>query len=362
MQSLIDKIQHADAPPSEEVTVCPLCDSSGSNFLFWNFDRFYHLPGKFGIVQCEDCRLVRLSPRPVKESLGFYYPSENYYSYQTPAVSLDNLTERGFVSKIREGIRQTVFDDLGYPVGKLSAWQKVLQPLLVKFFSKQSTYGWGERFPKYKKDGFALDIGCGNGSQLSYLKHYGWKVVGVDLSEEAAKVAKKNFGIDVYVGELETLPYPPNTFDFVNMSHVLEHVTSPVDTLKKVKELLKPGGIVYAEVPNYESFTRKLSKEHWFAWETPRHLFMFSPQTLERVFKESGLKIEKINTRIENLLRWDNTYKLEEEAGEKLISRPSVIGSDKLKISLLSYAVKFKHLFDKDGGDFVCCWATKSDE
>lgn len=362
MQSLIDKIQLGNAPPMEEVKDCPLCDSSESSFLFWNFDRFYHLPGKFGIVQCKNCSLVRLSPRPAKESLGFYYPQENYYSYQTPTVSIKNLSNRSFISRIREGIRQTVFDNLGYPVGKLSAWQKILQPLIVKLFSKQSTYGWGEKFPKYKKDGFALDIGCGNGSQLSYLKHHGWKVIGLDLSEQASEVAKKNFGIDVYVGELENLPYPPNTFDFIIMSHVLEHVTSPVETLKRVKELLKPDGVVYVEVPNYESFSRKLSREHWFAWETPRHLFMFSPQTLEQIFRESELKIDKINTKVENLLNWDNTYKIEEKLGEKLTSRPFVTGLDKFKISFLYYSAKLIHLFNKNSGDFVRGWAKKQNE
>jgi len=112
MQSLIDKIQSDEAPPTEEVLNCPLCNSSESRFLFRNFDRFYHLPGKFGIVQCKSCQLVRLSPRPAKDSLGFYYPQENYYSYQMPTASINNLSERGWISKIREGIRQTVFDYL----------------------------------------------------------------------------------------------------------------------------------------------------------------------------------------------------------------------------------------------------------
>lgn len=356
MSSLIDKVQTVESPKTEEVPNCPFCKSSETRLLFWNFDRLYHLPGRFGIVQCCDCQLVRLSPRPMKDSLPFYYPEEDYYSFQAPA-SIDNLTDRGRITKIREGIRQAVFDHLYYPVGKLSVWQKALQPILVRLLSRPATYG--REFPEYKENGFALDIGCGSGSYLSLLKHYGWKVFGVDLSQKAAESAKKNFGIDVHIGELESIPFPPNTFDYINMSHVLEHVASPVDTLKKVKELLKPGGIVYAEVPNYESFSRKRSQEYWYPWETPRHLFMFSPQTLEQAFKESGLEIIKIETVVYNFFAWESTYKLEEKLGRKLDSRPFITKSDKLKILLLSLSARISRLLKPSSGDFVCCRAIK---
>jgi len=184
-------------------------------------------------------------------------------------------------------------------------------------------------------------------------------VFGVDLSQQAAETAKKNFGIDIHVGELEEIPFPPNTFDYINMSHVLEHVTSPVDTLRKVKELLKPDGVVYAEVPNYESFSRRLSKEYWFNLDTPRHLFMFSPQTLDQVFQESGLKVNRIETKIDNSSAWDNTYKLEEKLGRRVDSRPFVTGLGKAKILLSSILAKLNHFFKPSNGDFVCCWAKK---
>lgn len=362
MTPLIDKLQALKAPPTETVDNCPLCNSSKSKFLFWNFDRLNHLPGKFGVVQCEECELVRLSPRPVKAHLPFYYPAEDYYSYQVPRASINHISKRGILSKIREAIRQVVFHQLGYCEKPLSAWQRIFGPFLAKFFFKVATYGWGKKFPRYKKDGLALDVGCGNGSYLSFLKHHGWKVMGVDLSKQAAATAKQSLDIDVYVGELEDVAFPANSFDYVHMSHVLEHVTSPVDTLEKVRELLKPNGIVYVEVPNYESLRRKISGQYWYAWETPKHLYMFSPRTLSRIFRECGLTITEIETVVVDLFAWDNTYKYEDLVGKKLATRPFITRGDKVRLFLLSKSVKLIHIFRPKSGDFIRCWGKKEAE
>jgi SAM-dependent methyltransferase len=261
------------------------------------------------------------------------------------------------MSDIRENIRRIVFSYLGYPGKKLSLLEKAAKPFLVKFLFKQATYGWGKVFPGYKKDGFALDIGCGNGSFLSFLKHHGWKVQGVDFSKKAADTAKKIFDIDVFVGEIDDLPFPPRSFDYINMSHVLEHVTDPLETMKKVKSLLKNDGTVYIEVPNYQSYSRKISKQYWYAWETPRHLYTFSPENLKKLVEAAGFEVVKLDTKIHNLFAWDNTYKREEREGVKPV-RPFVTVMDKPKLFFLSLSARFSHLFNRSSGDFICCWAT----
>ena len=362
MASLLEILETQEAPPTEIVDNCLLCNSSKSKFLFWNFDRLNHLPGKFGVVQCEDCDLVRLSPRPVKDHLPFYYPTEDYYSYQESKSSIKHISKRGTLSRFREAIRQVVFYELGYRDRPLSLWQRILKPFLARFFFKAGTYGLGKKFPTYKKDGLALDVGCGNGSYLSYLKHHGWQVIGVELNKQAATIAKESLDIDVYVGELEDLAVPANSFDYVHMSHVLEHVTSPVETLKRVRELLKPHGVVYIEVPNYDSLRRKISGKYWYAWETPKHLHMFSPSTLKRLFRACDLTITDIETSVVDLFAWDNTYKYEELAGRKSTIRPFTTRGDKLKLFFLPKVVKLVHLFKPESGDFVHCWVRKEAE
>src|SRR5476651_1638743 len=103
MHSFIEKLETPDAPETELVETCPLCESKESEFLFWNCDRFYHLPGKFGLVQCKGCELVRLSPRPTRGAISFYYPDDEYYSYQTPVFSINDIAKRnGFWNRVRD--------------------------------------------------------------------------------------------------------------------------------------------------------------------------------------------------------------------------------------------------------------------
>lgn len=359
MQSLIDKVQLGDIPPTEEVKNCSLCHSSESDFLSWNFDRLNHLPGKFGWVQCRKCDLVRLSPRPMESSLGFYYPEDDYYTYQSPTAAIEDVSSRKLTGKIRDSIRKMVFDDLGYPMGELNLWEKLFQPLAVGIFKKNATYGWGERFPRYVENGKVLDIGCGNGTFLSFLKHYGWKVSGVELNAKAAEVARKHLDAEIFTGDLKDAPFAENSFDFIVLSHVIEHIADPLEFLKLVLKFLKKDGIIYAEVPNYESFSRKHSRQYWYAWETPRHLSMFSPKTLSQLFEKAGFTLVKTRTKVENLLAWDNTYKQEEKIAQKMPTRPYVASSDKLNLKLLSAAAQISFFLKPNSGDFVSCWATK---
>jgi hypothetical protein len=192
---------------TEIVENCPLCGSDKQNFLFWTYDRLYRLPGKFGTLQCEQCSLIRLSPRPTVAAIGIYYP-DDYGAYKTPLLTIEQIrnTNRPFGS-LRNAVRDSVISGLGYDTGKLTGWQRAFRLPLTKLAYKKATYGFGDLLPKYVSSGTALEVGCGNGKYLNFLKYYGWKVVGVDLSPHAAKSAKENFDIDVFLGQLEDSPF-----------------------------------------------------------------------------------------------------------------------------------------------------------
>ncbi len=358
MPSLIDRLDTPGAPQTELVETCPLCKSKESEFLFWNCDRLHQFPGKFGLVQCNECELVRLSPRPTRETIGSYYPSD-YYIYQEPTVSVNSLSQRnGVLGWIRDGIRHSVIASLGYPVD-LKVWQKIGQPLFVKLFKTQGTYGWEDRFPQYMPDGQALDIGCGNGTFLSFLKHWGWNVRGVEMDSQAADTARKCFGIDVFQGGIEDAPLVPDSFDYINISHILEHIHDPVSFIKKAGELLKPGGTMYVEVPNYESAGRKVSGQFWFPYETPRHLYIFAPSTLRNLFEQAGLIVMRLDTRLENWASWNVTYELEEILGDKINERPSTAPENAARAKALTKLVREGYKRDRESGDAVECWLTK---
>ena len=345
------------APPTEEVRVCPLCESDKAKLLFTNFDRALRLPGEFGITQCANCQLVRLSPRPVVEQIGYYYPESEYYSYQAPS----EVSHRSRLVSLRDFIRNSVLESLGYKVAPLTKLQKFLQPFFLRFFYESALYSQGNRFPRFVPDGKALDIGCGNGAFLNLLKQHDWQVTGIDLSAKAAATAKKTFDIDVFVGNTEDAPFENNSFDYIHMSHSIEHLPNPVATMKRVAELLKPTGRVFVETPNIDSFSAKVCGEYWMPLETPRHLYLFSPATLSALMSRVGLEVSGIETRFfSTTLEWEDTYKREDALGKEVENRPNLSASAVPRAYFLKIWSRLNHIFAPENAEFIRCWAKKS--
>ncbi len=108
--------------------------------------------------------------------------------------------------------------------------------------------------------GKILDIGCGNGRLLWLASKEGWQPTGIELSEHYAAEIKEKLGIDVIVKDFLELDPNKKQFDIITLRHVLEHIPYPVQVLNKIKELLKPNGIVVMEFPNIEGLTFKIKR------------------------------------------------------------------------------------------------------
>lgn len=345
------------APPTEEVRSCPLCNSQDSKFLFWNFDRFYRLPGKFGLAECSECGLVRLSPRPVIEQIGFYYPKEDYYSYQTPG----SIRDRGVLTTLRSAIRQAVLhSEFGYPTPSERLIPSTFEPIVARLFYNQGSYSLGRRLPRFVAGGRALDIGCGSGAFLNILKLNGWLVAGVDLSEDAAISAKDSFDIDVFVGSLEDAAFDRESFDYVHMSHSIEHLPNPIRTLETINSLLKPGGKLYIETPNIKSRNFERMKQYWMPLETPRHLFLFSPESLRAAVENAGLIVDKQLTTYKNFNHLSYRYQRDEAVGELLDRAQRPPFADILRGAADSLRFGVQRLYNDTRGDFLHFWATKT--
>jgi SAM-dependent methyltransferase len=143
-------------------------------------------------------------------------------------------------------------------------------------------------------DGRLLDIGCGTGKDLERFQQAGWRVTGVEMSPYAASLARARLGCDVMVGHFDEATIEPSQFDAVRLSHVLEHLPSPRRSLEKIHRLLRPGGLLWLEVPNAASAETRLFGRHWFQWDLPRHLYHFTPVTLTRLLWETGFRPRKV--------------------------------------------------------------------
>lgn len=128
------------------------------------------------------------------------------------------------------------------------------------------------RMPRRTLD--ILEQGCLEGRVLDGLAKLGHRVVGCDVNAGVARAGREHFGIDIRVGSIETCGFAPRSFDLVFSFHTLEHLRDPVRNLAATKATLKPGGMVYFEVPLNET-----------AYENRDHLHFFSLESIDRVMK-----------------------------------------------------------------------------
>ena len=142
-----------------------------------------------------------------------------------------------------------------------------------------------------------LEIGCGSGWQLEFLRQLGWTVEGLDLDATAVKVASAR-GLRVHLGSLNEQNFPENSFDAVVSSHVIEHVHDPVGLLKECRRILRPDGKLVIITPNVASWGHTWFRSNWLALDPPRHLHLFNATSLRRAAKDAGLTVSSLTTTV----------------------------------------------------------------
>ncbi|MGH9346751.1 MAG: class I SAM-dependent methyltransferase [Vicinamibacterales bacterium] len=133
-----------------------------------------------------------------------------------------------------------------------------------------------------------LDVGCSTGFVVEAARDAGWQAIGVDLNPSAIEFGRGR-GLDLRTADLEDAGFEPASFDAMSLFDVLEHLIDPVRTLRACTRLLRPGGIVFLYVPNYDSASRLLmGKDAHFIWPT-HHLNYYTPATIRDLMAREGL-------------------------------------------------------------------------
>lgn len=145
------------------------------------------------------------------------------------------------------------------------------------------------------KKGRILDVGCCTGALLDEARNSGWKVFGLDPSDWACKTAFRLHKLNIFNGTLSAYKKPSLFFNAIAMIDVFEHVTDPVDELRKIRKLLTADGIFCLVTPDYGSITSKILKEKWWGIRLA-HLSYFRRQDLTKIFKKTGFKVIKSKT------------------------------------------------------------------
>ncbi|MEL6988403.1 MAG: class I SAM-dependent methyltransferase, partial [Bacteroidota bacterium] len=134
-----------------------------------------------------------------------------------------------------------------------------------------------------------LDVGAGTGYFLNHMQSNGWRVKGIEVSEDARKIAKDKFNIDCFLPS-KIFEFK-ETFDVITLWHVLEHVHDLPSYLNQFNNLLNENGRLLIAVPNHTSFDAKHYKSYWAAYDLPRHLWHFEPSTINKLLSAHNFSL-----------------------------------------------------------------------
>jgi len=161
-------------------------------------------------------------------------------------------------------------------------------PALALFPGARAFIAAGMRhLPRKGKERKLLDIGCGNGLFLLHARSAGWKVMGLEFDLKALEVARSR-GLEVLRENLALLDPEKYAFDVITLGHVIEHVHNPCLLLKACHDHLNPGGWIWIETPNIDAQGHRMYGKNWRGLEPPRHLVLFSLESLKRTLQEAG--------------------------------------------------------------------------
>jgi 2-polyprenyl-3-methyl-5-hydroxy-6-metoxy-1,4-benzoquinol methylase len=135
--------------------------------------------------------------------------------------------------------------------------------------------------------GTLLDIGAGTGHFVRWMMRQGWKADGVEVNENARRYALNVNNLELHAS-IEHGMFKSGSFDAVTLWHVLEHIHDTDEILKTIDSILKPDGVLFLAVPNCRSADALYYREHWAAYDTPRHLWHFDNNTLKRLALNHG--------------------------------------------------------------------------
>jgi 2-polyprenyl-3-methyl-5-hydroxy-6-metoxy-1,4-benzoquinol methylase len=142
---------------------------------------------------------------------------------------------------------------------------------------------------RYGNGTHLLDIGCGEGFFLFNASKAGYTTKGVELSQDAAAYARREFGLDVEGKPFEKMQLPENYFDVVTIWQVLEHLPYPLATLKEIHRILKPGGLLATSTPDIEGIMAKIFRRKWWNLRS-LHINQFTAKTLTDMLNRAGFR------------------------------------------------------------------------
>ena len=256
---------------SDEARRCAVRDCGGAARKVYRLTRF-------DVLRCARCGILFRDPLPDAAELKRMYEDEAYHQSEYFSASLDPAKAGPEVALYERAIDW------------IEAHRSAGAPRL-------------------------LDVGCGSGLFLELARRRAWRIEGVEFSEQLAARAREQFRVPILAGDFAAVTLERSAYDVVTMWDLLEHVTDPVGTLAKVREILRPGGVLVVLTINSASLFNRIGDLGYRAslgrFSRPlellydaRHNFYFTLETLEALIDRAGFRVEERGTCRAHLGRW----------------------------------------------------------
>ena len=235
----------------ETLNLCPVCSNDTfSQFLICK--DYLVSRQEFIIQECQSCGFRFTNPRPDVTEISSYYESEQYVSHNDESGGLINRMYR-LVRTITLRSKLNLINELSAGKGKI------------------------------------LDVGCGTGTFLETCKLGNWEVMGMEPDANARAIAQERLQLEVKPN-LDSL-IKTQSFDVITLWHVLEHIHDLNGVIPQLQNLLSAEGTLIIAVPNSNSYDAQYFNQYWAAYDVPRHLYHFTPPTIESLFKKHKFRL-----------------------------------------------------------------------
>jgi SAM-dependent methyltransferase len=226
---------------------CPICGHQGWADRLSAVD--HHLSEQtFTLADCTSCGFRITQPPLGPAQLALFYSPRSYLSHDASGLSLLRVVyriSRSFALRLK-----------------------------------------GRLVSRFTPSGELLDVGCGSGAFLAYMASKGYRCAGVEPDPIARKAAQVHAKSTVLAELCEVAGR--ERFHAITLWHVLEHMQDLNASLRRLFELLKPGGHLFIAVPDRGSYDASHYGPYWAAWDVPRHRWHFRETDLRQLLIAHG--------------------------------------------------------------------------
>lgn len=257
--------------PTTVTAQCVACGTQDQHASFCVREMYFGTQEQFEYFECRECGTLQIGAVP--PDLARHYP-EDYYSFA------------GSVPKPRSALESALRRR------RSDAWLGhggALAGVLGRLGRRREYFDWFRGLP-LSTDSSILDVGCGGGSLLLKMRKDGFaRLAGLDpyLRER----------IDCGGGlaiEKRSLAEETRRFDLVMLHHSFEHMSDPAGSLAEIARCLAPGGHALIRLPIAGGYAWRKYRQHWYALDAPRHLFIPTVRAMHLLAVRAGLTIRRV--------------------------------------------------------------------